>query len=525
MELWFLQSNSTLSEHHVFLRELRCAKRYYIIKDKDRMSKAAQQAQSQGEAVQRKLALDLVETGGDESFEGRVNRELPKGITSPMLYGDIARLAWPSLLELTLTQLTSMVDLMMVGGLGPWAITAVGLTTQPKFLLMTMFMAMNVGATAMVARYRGAGEPKKANEILKQALFMTFILSLVSSIGGYLFSEQLVKFMGAADAQTLAGGTIYLRIQMIGLVPLAITSTFTATLRGVGHTKVAMFYNLIANLVNVVGNYVLIHGHFGFPRLEIAGASLATIIGQLVAFLIALRIVLRGDHYLHLRLREGFRVQWNHLRNIITIGIPAMFEQLAMRAGVIVYARTVAALGTMVYATHQIAMNIQAMSFMTGQAFAVSATSLVGQSLGKKRPDMAQSYSNHTRRLGMVVSLVLAAVFYFFGREIVSLYTDDPAIIDQGARILRLVALIQPFQSSQFILAGALRGAGDTRATMVITFVTVLLVRPGLAILLINQFGWGLDGAWIALVTDQVLRSGLVLLRYNSGKWKETKIK
>ncbi|HBG01689.1 MAG TPA: MATE family efflux transporter, partial [Firmicutes bacterium] len=106
----------------------------------------------------------------------------------------------------------------------------------------------------------------------------------------------------------------------------------------------------------------------------------------------------------------------------------------------------------------------------------------------------------------------------------VSLYTNDPAVIEQGTRILKLVAFVQPFQSSQFILAGALRGAGDTRATMVITFLTVLLVRPGLALLLINGFHWGLDGAWIALVTDQLLRSGLVLLRYNSGKWKKIRI-
>jgi len=475
--------------------------------------------------MHRRLALDFVETGDDRLSEGRVSKKLPQGITSSMLYSDIVRLAWPSLLELTLTQLTSMVDLMMVGGLGAWAITAVGLTTQPKFLLMTMFVAMNVGATAMVARYRGAGEHKKANEILKQALILTFSLSLVSSIFGFIFSEDMVRFMGAADAETLAGGTVYLRIQMIGLVPLALTSTFTATLRGVGHTRIAMVYNLVANAVNVMMNYVLINGHFGFPRLEVAGASLATIIGQLVAFGIALSVVLKGDHYLHLQLKEGFKIQLHHMRNIVNIGIPAMIEQLAMRAGMIVYARAVASLGTVVYATHQVTMNIQAMSFMTGQAFAVSATSLVGQSLGKKRPDMAQSYSNHTRRVGMATSLVLATTFFFFGRQIVSLYTNDPAIIEQGTRILKLVALVQPFQSSQFILAGALRGAGDTRATMVITFLTVMLVRPSLALLFINRFHWGLDGAWIALVTDQVLRSSLVLLRYNSGKWKQIKIK
>lgn len=472
------------------------------------------------------LALDLV-AEGDGGFRGeRVSKTLPEGITSRMLYSDVVRIAWPSLIELTLTQLTAMVDLMMVGRLGPWAITAVGLTVQPKFLLMTMFVAMNVGATALVAQYRGAGEPEKANDILRQGLLLSFILSLIASVLGYIYAEPLIRFMGAADAETLAGGTTYLQIQMIGFIPMALTSTITATLRGVGSTRVAMVYNLVSNVVNVILNYLLINGHLGFPRLELAGASLATILGQAVAFVLAMLVVRKGDHYLKLQFKKGcFKPNWKHLRNIFDIGIPAMVEQLVMRAGMIVYAKTVASLGTLVYATHQIGMNIQAMSFMTGQAFAVSATSLVGQSLGKKRPDMAGSYSNHTRRLGMITSLILAGSFFFFGRQIVMLYTDDPVIITQGARILKMVALIQPFQSSQFILAGALRGAGDTRATAVITFLTVLLVRPGLALLTINRFGWGLDGAWIALVADQLLRSLLVLIRYNSGKWKTSRVK
>lgn len=192
--------------------------------------------------------------------------------------------------------------------------------------------------------------------------------------------------------------------------------------------------------------------------------------------------------------------------------------------GVIIYSKSVASLGTVAFATHQICMNIQAMSFMNGQAFAVSATSLVGQSLGKKRPDMAQAYSRRTRRLGMMISIILAAVFFFFGEQIVSLYSDDLDVIAQGAKILMLVALIQPLQSSQFILTGALRGAGDTRATAIITFITVLLVRPGLAIFCIYVLEWGLEGAWIALVADQSLRSILVLYRFNSGKWKSIKV-
>ena len=240
--------------------------------------------------------------------------------------------------------------------------------------------------------------------------------------------------------------------------------------------------------------------------------------------MLALITVMRGNHYVHLRLRDGFKPDVPILKGIFNVGMPAMVEQLVMRAGQIVFVKTVATLGTVAYATHQIGMNIQALSFMNGQAFAVSATSLVGQSLGKKRPDMAQAYSRRTRFLGMIISLVLGVIFFFFGENIVALYSNESEVIVTGGQILKLVALVQPFQSSQFILAGALRGAGDTRAIAIITSITVMLVRPGLAMLGVFTFNWGLMGAWIALVADQVLRSALILLRYNSGKWKRIKV-
>ena len=470
------------------------------------------------------LALDLVEDGKDIEVENIKKGQLPPNVTSKMLYKDIVSLAWPSVVELTLTQLASMVDLMMVGGLGAWALTSVGLTVQPKFLLMIVFIAMNVGATAMVARYRGAGKPDKANLILRQALMFNLIISVTASILGYIYSEKLILFMGATEADVLAGGTIYLKIQMIGFPFLALTSTITATLRGVGNSRTAMIYNLTANLINVVFNYLLIEGNFGFPRMEVAGASLATVIGQMVAFVFALIYIMKGDQYLHLRLKDGFKPDVTSLKQIMKIGAPSMVEQLLMRAGVIIYVKTIAGLGTIAYAVHQVCMNIQALSFMNGQGFAVSATSLTGQSLGKNRPDMAHAYNHRTRRLGMSVSIILGLIFIFGGGKIVSLYNDDPAIVTQGARIMLFVGFTQPLQSSQFILAGALRGAGDTRATAIITFVTVLLVRPFLAIYLINYWNMGLEGAWVAFIIDQALRSLLVLLRYNSGKWRDIKI-
>lgn len=473
-----------------------------------------------------KTVLDDLPAGDEKNDYGageKVTNALPEGVTSRALYRDVVRIAWPSAVELLLTQLASMVDLMMVGQLGPWAITSVGLSTQPRFLFMMVFVAMNVGVTAMVARYRGSNQREKAQDILRQGLLLNFITSVVVSVAGYFCAGPMVAFMGAADAQTLAGGTAYTQVQMLGMVVNALTVTITAGLRGVGDSRTAMVYNLTANVVNVIFNYFLIGGNWGFPRLEVLGASLATVLGQVVAMILAFAAILKKNQYLRLELKKGFRPDRQALGNIATIGFPAMLEQAVMRLGMILYARTVASLGTVDFAVHQICLNIQGLSFMNGQAFAVSATSLVGQSLGKKRPDMAQAYSRRTRRIGLTISVLMGLSFVFFGGFFVSLYNADPYIIQKGGELLLIVAAIQPLQSSQFILAGALRGAGDTKAIAVFMFITVLLVRPGLATLLVSC-GMGLWGAWIALAADQALRSFLVLLRYNSGKWKKIKI-
>jgi putative MATE family efflux protein len=477
------------------------------------------------------MALDRVETGTDEQLEndrkGKIADVLPRDITSKMIYRDIVKIALPSMVELILTQLASMVDLMMVGQLGAAALSAVGLTTQPKFLTMAMFMAMNVGATAMVARCKGAGNQNQANLMLRQAVMMTFILSTAAALAGYIFAEPLIILMGASDPAVLSGGVIYFKIQMAGLPLLALTATATATLRGVGNSRTPMVYNLMANLINVVFNYLLIYGNFGFPRWEVAGASLATVMGQTAAFFMAFGSLMWGKNYIHLRIRKGFMPNYGAIRSIVKIGFPAMLEQLVMRTGMIIYTRMVAGLGVVSFATHQICMSIQAFSFMNGQAFAISATALTGQSLGKKRIDMAQIYTTRTRRVGMGISLLIALVSFIFGGRIVALYTSGPdsaEIVRIGSRLMMLVALIQPLQSSQFILAGSLRGAGDTKSVAAIIFVTILIVRPLIAYLFIYVFRTGVIGAWIGFAVDQAMRSLFVLMRYYSGKWKAIKV-
>ncbi len=471
---------------------------------------------------------------GDDSISGslKVDKKLPDGVKSSELYKDIVQIAWPSFVELLLTQLASMVDLMMVGSiggvanpeLGTQALAAVGLTTQPKFLLMAAFVSMNTGVTAMVARYKGRGDKEKANLVVRQGLLFTFCATLILSILGVIFARPMVIFMGSTEENVTLWGTQYLQIQMAGFMTMALTSTITASLRAVGDSKTCMIYNMIANVVNVCFNWLLINGNLGFPAWGVAGASLATVIGQFVAFIMAATVILKGNGFLKLELKKGFMPNKAVLGDMLGIGFPAMVEQLLMRAGMIIYAKTVASLGTTSYATHQVCMNIQALSFMTGQAFAVSSTTLMGQSLGKRRTDMAQAYTSRTRTIGFAFSMILATVFILFGKNIVSLYNSDPQIIEMGGKIMVIVALLQPFQGSQFIISGGLRGAGDTKTTAMITFITILIVRPVTALILVNA-GFGLFGAWYALAADQILRTTLVFARFRSGKWKTIKLK
>lgn len=452
---------------------------------------------------------------------------LPDGVNRKMLIRDVLLIAWPSLVELILTQLTSMADQVMVGRLpgdaGIVALSAVGLATQPKFLLMTMVQALNVGATAVIARYRGQRNQQKAQQTFRQTFILNLLVGTLFMLVGLTFAPQLIRFMSGegVSEQTLQEAVRYFNIQMYGFIPLTLTFTITAALRGIGDSRIPMLYNTVANVINLILNYVMINGKFGCPAMGVAGASWATIIGQTVAFLIAASIVFSGRHYMHFDFRDIFQVELKMMGSVVNIGIPAMIEQLFMRAGVMIFTRAVAGLGDTLYATHQICMSIQALSFMMGQAFASSATTLMGQSLGKRRYDMAVLYMQNTRMLGFYVSLVLGALIVTFNETIVSFYNTSPEVIAAGSGIMILIAASQPIQATQFIVSGGLRGAGDTKYTAFVIMITTLGVRSVLAVLMVTILHWGLWGAWIALMVDQCLRTVLMVARYNTGKWME----
>lgn len=474
-------------------------------------------------------ALDDLDYGPIESKDAysRVKKAVvPEGVSKRRMMRDVTMIAWPSLLELMLTQLTSMADQIMVGQMGGVSgvqgLSAVGLANMPKFLMMTLVMAMNVGTTAIIARSRGQQDRKKANRVFRQAVTLNFWLSVLLMITGVILSPWMIRFMGGGGIgpETLELGSSYLRIQFMGFVPFCLTMTITAALRGVGDTRTPMIYNTVANVVNLFFNYIMIYGKFGCPAMGVVGASLATIIGQTVAFLIAMKSVMGRRHYLRLRLRKRMRFDWDIMRSVASIGIPSMIEQLIMRLGIILFQRVVTGLGDNMYATHQVVANIQSMSLMIGQAFGNASTTLMGQSLGKRRFDMAAVYIKLTRSIGVWVGIACALMMLIFNDDLIRLYNDTPEVVAAGARLMWMISILVPIQGDQFIVSGGLRGVGDTRYPAMVALVCTLVVRMVMSWIMVTWLDLGLEGAWVAILADMFLRAALMRSRYRSGKWK-----
>ncbi len=438
---------------------------------------------------------------------------------------DVIKISWPILIELLLSSLFGMVDMMMLGRISDTALAAasvasVGITNQPLFMGLSLVQALNIGATAMISRYHGAKQNHKIENVLRHVmLFSMLVLAIPLSILGLYFTNSIMIFLGA-QTDALQAGRIYFKIVMVGFLFQSLNMSMSAALRGIGETKVPMRINLFCNFLNVIGNAILIYGLLGFPQMGVAGAGLSTALSNMIASILLFGYVIKGEKDVKLSIKTGFKYDKSIMRNLIKIGVPASLEQVLLRIGIVMFFRIIAGLGTVIYAAHNIAISILSLSFQPGQAFGIAAATLVGRELGAKNTNKAEDYAKATRSIGSMISTFLAVIFFFFGKQIVGFYTEDPVIIKNTANVLRIIALVQPFQSSQLILAGALRGAGDTFWPLVSTFVGMVLIRVIIAHVMVNILGYGLTGAWIAVFIDQLIRWAFIYIRFRTDKWK-----
>lgn len=441
----------------------------------------------------------------------------------------IFQLAWPVFAENILATLTQVVDMIMVGRLGAVAITAVGLSFQPLWLIQGFFMGLGAGTTALVARFTGAGQRREAARVAHQSFLLASALAVFLGLLTMPLTRPVVALMGA-EPDVLELGAVYLLYLIPGMFLMMVATVLSGALRGAGDTRTPMWINVMVNLLNVLFCWILIFGKLGAPAMGVVGAGLATTIARtagtlvLLALMFSRRTVISFDLASLGPVSAFFKFDFEVIARIFRIGIPAALERIVNSLGQLFYTRVVASLGTVAFAAHSLALNVESLSYMPGIGFSVAATTLVGQNLGARRPAEAEGSGWECNRMGLWVMGLMGLVFFAFPGPLLRLYTNDAAVIAMGVVALRIVAFTQIPEAIGFVLSGALRGAGDTRSVLWVTSLGVWVVRLGTSLVFVYALHLGLVGAWVAMLLDWVVRATYLVIRFRSGSWKEVRV-
>lgn len=440
-------------------------------------------------------------------------------------YRTAFHMAWPAVMESFFVSLAGMVDSWMVSSLGASAVAAVGLTTQPKFIGLCIFMALNVSVSALVARRRGEKDRYGANQVLLMAFAFVLVMGTIISIAAVTFASPIIKFCGS-QADTHDDAVLYYRIIMGGMMFNIISMAINAAQRGAGNTKIAMRTNVTSNIVNMIGNYLLIQGNLGFPALGITGAALATVFGTVVACGMSIASLFPKENFVSIPflIKEKVKITLKPAKNMLNIGSSVFIEQIFMRIGFLTVSMMVANLGTESFAAHQVGMNVMNLSFSFGDGMQVAAVALCGRSLGELRPDLAKSYGTICQRIGNMISIVLSCIYLVLGEWYYGMFFEEAHIIAMGVEITRVLTIIVLLQISQVIYMGCLRGAGDVKFTTIASMLSITFVRPICSYLLCYVLDFGIIGIWYGIVFDQLTRFVLTQWRFKSGKWMKIKI-
>lgn len=434
-------------------------------------------------------------------------------------------MAVPAIIESFFVAFAGLVDSFMVSSLGANAVAAVGITTQPKFLGLSIFFAMNVAISALVARRFGENERRKANSILLTALLLVLGLAFVLSTSLVTLAPQIMDLCGSTP-ETHDGAVAYYRIIMGGMIFNCIQMAINSAQRGAGNTRITMITNITSNSLNIIFNYLLINGHCGLPALGIKGAALATVLGTVVACVMSIISIMKADFFVSIPyiIKEKVRPTFGALKDIVKLGYSVFFEQILMRIGFMATALMAADQGNASMAAHQVAMNIMGLSFSFGDGLQSAAVALIGRSLGEKKPEKAKEYGRTCQMIGGIISVSLAVIYFLGARLLMSMFFEETEIINIGVGIMRVIIVAVLFQIRQVVYMGCLRGAGDTLYTAIASLISATLIRTVVSYVFGYTFGFGIVGIWLGVLGDQVSRYVFATIRFKAGKWTSIKI-
>lgn len=453
---------------------------------------------------------------GDESLSARLQAagDAPDGRL-------IWSLALPVLAQNFLGMFVGVSDTFLAGRiLGEEAYLAAGIVAgYLLWMLESCGSLIHTGSTPIVARLLGAGKVDEANRVAMQAVLMAVVLGAGLGFATWLTADPATRWMNL-EGRSQAAAAQYLRIVAVSGAPMMLLMVGTSLLRAAGHTVPAMWILLLVNFVNIAASWTLTVGVGPIPRLGWAGIAIGTASAFVVGGAVTVALLWRG--YRDMRLpRSAWRPDGGVARRILRIGVPGATSGLLIVVCQLWFLAIIGRLGDEATAAHGVAIRCESLSWLCGDAFAIAAATLVGQSLGLLRPELARRYAWRSFGVSTAVLALFGVVLLVAADWLVAIFarSDAVGVREQGATMLRIVALGMPALSASIVLTGALQGAGDTRGPLIYNTVGMLLFRIPLAYLLTQWFAFGLAGAWAAMVADLYVRGGLSVGRFLSGRW------
>lgn len=425
-------------------------------------------------------------------------------------------LSWPVFVEMCGIMLSGILTTAMVGQYGAVSLAAVGLATMLQMAAAMVFAALGTGAAAIVARETGAKNWTELKRVTGQALAVGIMMGIVIGIGGWWYSDKIFIVVNAdPDVAKLAGEL--LRITFLATPLHLIIAISNNILRGMGLTARSLLVTIINNAAALIIGYILIFGKVCEP-LGAYGAAWGLAGGFICGSITAL-LVLTKEPLIRLRLVDVIKIDITVIKRILKISIPAALEQLALQGGRTAFTFMLATVGAVQFAAHEIALQVESLSFLPGFSFAVAAMTLVGQNLGSGMPHRAIRYVKLANQIGVWGMVIMGGVFVIYAEELTRLFINDSEVIYWGAACVVIAAIEQPTIALTLILGGALRGAGDTKSPMYITTIGVWLVRMPLIYLFIIVWHQPITAAWYITAGDFLVRSAILWYRFKSNKW------
>ena len=428
----------------------------------------------------------------------------------------VLTLALPVTISTLLQRTEGIAAVFLVGGLGATSIAAVGLGQLLAFIATTLVSGLSVGANVLIAQLWGARRTKDVGEAATHLLGLAAIVSCTLVVLGLSLNRIIMELLGA-EHDVIALALPYSNFIFLVIPCTIFLQVLSSIIQGTGDTKTPMYALIAVNLLYLTIAYPLIYGLWGFPALGITGAAVAAGLaeGAGVAYLLwSCRRLLKTS--LHIR-RDLLRSTWQ-------IGASVSGERIFQQAGIILYTKIVLLYGTVTYAAHQVGLSIESLSFLPGYGFAIAAATMVGQSIGAGKYVRAKLENWEANRLAGIAMASMGVLFFFFPYVLLRAFTNDEAVVELGTVFLRIVAILQVPLALTMVLAGSLRGAGDTRFIMVATTIGMWGVRLPLAAIAGPWLALDVLFVWSAMIADWTIRMGLLLWRYRSERWKAIQV-